>query len=245
MTSSMYGDRADLYEKLYQFKDYASETRVLRSVLRSAGVDDGAKVVEGACGTGSYLKHLRAHYQVAGFDLSEGMVAAARAKLPEVHVWQADLADFDLEPQADAFFCLFGSIGYVPPERLEGVAQCAYRALRGGGVALIETWITPESSRPGLPSLQTWDGTKANPPESLHLARATTHLPEGNKSVFDFHWLVATPAGVEHFVDRHELWMRTEAEFRYDFEAAGFEVQWIAPGPLTGRPLLLARTPLG
>jgi daunosaminyl-N,N-dimethyltransferase/N-dimethyltransferase len=239
----MYGDRADLYDRIYSFKDYAAETARLRALLVAAGVPDGARVVEAACGTGNYLVHLAKHYAAEGFDLNPAMLAIARTKAPSARTWQADMTDFALESPADVLLCLFSSFGYVPPDRIAAAAACFFRAVRPGGVAVVEPWITPEEAKPGHTVVQTYDGAKATPPEAMQVVRAVTHLPEGRKSVFDFHWLVVTPKGVEHFVDHHELWQSTADELLAAFRGAGFEATWLRPGPLTGRGTLWLRRP--
>ena len=237
----MYGERADLYDRIYSFKDYAAETARLHALLFAAGVPDGARVVEAACGTGSYLVHLARHYAASGFDLSDAMLAVARKKVPGAHLWRADMADFEVDRPADALVCLFSSFGYVTPDRIAAAAACFHRAVRPGGVAFIEPWITPEQAGPGHMSVQTYDGEKATPPESMKLVRAATHLTEGRTSHFDFHWLVLTPQGTEHFVEHHELWQPTGDEMCDAFRAAGFDATWLAAGPLTGRGSLFLR----
>src|SRR5690554_7458013 len=82
MSKEMYGRRAWLYDLIYSNKDYAAESRALHQLLAEHGVEDGAAVLEAACGTGNYLEHLHKYYDAAGFDLSAEMVAIARAKLP-------------------------------------------------------------------------------------------------------------------------------------------------------------------
>ena len=51
---SLYGSRADLYDLIYHFKDYAAEAARLRELLE--GVAAGAWITEAACGTGKYLE---------------------------------------------------------------------------------------------------------------------------------------------------------------------------------------------
>ncbi len=58
----MFRTRADLHDRIYHWKDYAAEAGRVRACLAAAGIPDGARVVEGACGTGGHLAHLRKHY---------------------------------------------------------------------------------------------------------------------------------------------------------------------------------------
>ena len=58
------------------------------------------------------------------------------------------------------------------------------------------------------------------------LARATlSGLRDERISTTDMHYVVATPAGVEHFVEHHELYLFTNDEMRSAFEAAGLTVE--------------------
>lgn len=238
---AMFRDRAGYYDRIYHWKDYPAEAARIRALLSAAGIEDGSRVVEAACGTGSYLAALSAHYQVEGFDLHEGVLAVARTKLPGVRLFQADMADFQLDRTADALLCLFSSLGYLDPSALDAAIECFARAVRPGGVVMVEPWITPEEARPGRPVVHVWDGQRADPPEPMKLVRALSAQVEGQKAILDFHWLVVTPEGTEHFVDRHELWMTPRDTLLAAFASAGLEARWLHPGPLTGRALVLAR----
>jgi hypothetical protein len=61
-------------------------------------------------------------------------------------------------------------------------------------------------------------------------------------SVLDFHYLVATPEGVDHFTERHELGLFTHEQYVAAFAAAGLNAEHDAKG-LTGRGLYLAVAP--
>src|SRR5438105_138382 len=98
----MYGARAEYYDPIYHWKDYAADAVRIRAILAAEGVADGARIIEAACGTGSYLARLRDRYEVSGFDLSEDMLAIARRKLPGVALFRADMAEFAVERPADA-----------------------------------------------------------------------------------------------------------------------------------------------
>ncbi|MBW2527057.1 MAG: class I SAM-dependent methyltransferase [Deltaproteobacteria bacterium] len=245
-SNSLYRTRAELYDRIYHYKDYAVEGERIHELLAARGVVEGALVVEAACGTGSFLQHLRHHYRVAGFDLHEPMLKLARHKLCaggrfcDVRLWQADMTDFELDPPADALLCLFSSIAYVfPIEQLAKTARCFYRAVRPGGVVIVEPFVTPSKYRHGHASMQTYDG------EDLKLVRCCVGKAEGRRTILDFHWLVATPQlGVDHFVERHELWLYEQDELLETFATAGFEAEFTADGLLPDRGLLLARRPL-
>ena len=239
-SDSIYDSRGDLYDLIYHWKDYEAEAATVRRLLLAEGVEDGSTLLELACGTGAYLVHLASHYQVSGLDIGGGMVEAARRKMPGSEIILADMVDFTLDRPVEAMVCLFSSIGYVFPEaRLRQAAEAMFRNLAPGGGLLIEPWLQPHLGKPGHFSQQTYDG-----PE-VKLCRAGVHEVEGRVSTFDFHWLVTTAAGCEHFVDHHQLYMYTREELLAAFAAAGFVVRWEEEGLMPGRGLLVGRKPEG
>lgn len=67
------------------------EADLVESLLRESG---GARVLDGGCGTGRVAVELaRRGFAVTGLDADPRMLAAARAKAPELHWVEADLAD--------------------------------------------------------------------------------------------------------------------------------------------------------
>jgi hypothetical protein len=65
-----------------------------------------------------------------------------------------------------------------------------------------------------------------------------------SRSILEFHYLVATPAGVEHFTEEHSLGLFERADYLDAFEAAGLEVTYDDEG-LEGRGLVVGRKPRG
>jgi len=233
----MFGERARLYDRIYHWKDYAAEAEKLHSLLRAEGVTDGARLVDAACGTGTHMVELAKWYDVAGFDLSEPMLAIARTKLPGVSLVPGDLCGFELDRPADVITCLFSAFGCVyPEERIHASAHSFAGALAPGGVAVIEPWIEPESYRPEHVVVQTaLDGL----PKLVRVCRTRREL---RKTVLDFTWLVCHPDRVEPFSETHVLWMSTRDELVNAFRGAGLDARWEQPG-LTSRGLVVAKKP--
>ncbi|MDZ4765915.1 MAG: hypothetical protein SGI73_15325 [Chloroflexota bacterium] len=50
-----------------------------------------------------------------------------------------------------------------------------------------------------------------------------SYVEAGNISILDFHYLIATPAGVESFTERHELGLFPSADYLADCRAAGVD----------------------
>ena len=230
----MYGERADFYDRIYSFKDYAAEAEQLHDVLTGAGVPDGAQLLEAACGTGSYLEHLRRWYKVSGFDISAQMLSIARRKLPDTVLFEADMASFELKQPVDIIVCLFSSIGYLRPEAmLQNAAEAFARALKPDGVLLVEPWLPPEAFQAGIAHMHTYES------DDLKLCRANVGKLDGPDAVLDFHWLAArAKQDVEYFTERHVLRCYTREQMLETFSNAGFQVQYLEEQP---RGLYLAR----
>ena len=61
---------------------------------------------------------------------------------------------------------------------------------------------------------------------------------EADLSIIEFHYLVATPQGVEHFTERHELGLFEPTKYMAAFEASNLAVTYDAEG-LMGRGLYI------
>lgn len=228
----MFRHSARYYDAIYSFKDYAGESaRVSAEIeLRRPGA---ASLLDVACGTGAHLVHFARRYQVEGLDISAEQLEVARTRLDGVPLHHADMTSFELGRSFDAVVCLFSSIGYVATvERLDAAVARMAAHLSPGGVLVVEPWLAPEDYIEGHIS-----SLFVDEPEVKVARIALSHL-EGRLSVFEMEHLIGTPEGVEHFVERHELAMFTQAEYRAAFERTGLSVERDPEG-LIGRGLYI------
>lgn len=237
MNHACYDDRAELYDKIYAWKAYEAEAGRLRQLLLNAGIDEGARVLEVACGSGPHMHHLVDTFEMTGTDLNEPMLALARERLPDVDFFASDMAELRVDEPFDALLCLFSAIGYMHGiERLTEAARAFAAALRPGGVVVLEPWLSRDMFVDGTPSLYTWED------DDLKLARASVVHAEGRKSVLEFHWMVARRGqAVERFTERHELWMFNRSEYLDAFRDAGFEMAVHSAGLSDNRGLFVGR----
>ena len=231
----MFLKTARYYDKIYSFKDYRAEVQYLTAVIDQNLRSGGDRLLDVACGTGRHIEHLKKRFAVEGLDISEELLELARQQNPDVLFHQADMVHFELARQFDVVTCLFSSIGYVrTAENLRQAINCMAKHVVLGGVVLIEPWFTPDTWRPG-----TVHAMLIDEPE-LKIARVNTSFSRGRLSYFDLHYLIGTPQGTEHFVERHELGLFDRDEMTTAFEAAGLEVCYDEEG-LTGRGLYIGR----
>ena len=221
------------YDAIYSWKDYAAEAAQIKRLIAEYKRSSGNTLLDVACGTGGHIPYLSSDFAYEGLDLDPEMLAVARERFPDVVFHLGDMVDFDLGRQFDVVTCLFSSIGYtrtVP--RLRQAIGTLARHVSSGGVLLIGSFITPQDWNPGHPYALFVDQP------DLKIARMNVSSNEGNIALLDFHYLVATTEGVEHFTERHELGLFTDVEYRGAFEGAGMDVKLDA-GWLTGRGLYI------
>jgi ubiquinone/menaquinone biosynthesis C-methylase UbiE len=222
----MFSKTAQYYDKIYSFKDYEAETQSLLALLRENTRIEGGKLLDVACGTGCHIECLKKHFEVEGLDISEDLLKMARQRNPEVVFYQGDMIDFHLGRQFDVVTCLFSSIGYVKTADMLGRAiGCMAGHLKPGGALVIEPWFTPDAWKPGTVHALLIDE------DELKIARVNTSYADGPLSYFDLHYLIGTPEGTEHFVERHELGLFTTEEMKAALEAAELEVVYDPEGP--------------
>jgi hypothetical protein len=175
-------------------------------------------------------------FEVDGIDLEADFIDIARAKVPHGAFHRADMRRFDLGRRYDVVLCLFSSIGYLLAEEdIVAALRCFASHLADGGVILVEPWFTPETWHIGRP----WLTPPVDQP-NLKICRVNTSARRGDVAIVDFHHLVATPEGVEHIRETHELGLFSVAEMLACFDRASLRVSHDPVG-LTGRGLYIAQ----
>jgi SAM-dependent methyltransferase len=109
----------------------------------SLGVQQGAIILDLACGSGRHAVELAARgYNVVGYDLSVAMLARAADEAHDrnqkLNFLQGDMRDMGFEEMFDAVYCWATSFGYFDDEKNQLVAQRIHRALRKDGMLLLD-----------------------------------------------------------------------------------------------------------
>jgi SAM-dependent methyltransferase len=119
--------------------DSATEAAFIDHILRRA-YPQPVTLLEVACGTGGIIESLADRYQVAGLDISPGMLAVARAKLPAgtpLHL--ADMSRFSLGVRFDAVICVYHGINHLLGFPVwESFFDCVRGHLNQGGIFIFD-----------------------------------------------------------------------------------------------------------
>lgn len=235
----MYGKSAHLYDTIYlnMGKDYAAESSKILALNEQYSKTRENTLLDVACGTGLHAGYLREYFRVEGLDIDEGMLAVAREKHPDIPFHHGDMLNFDLHKEFDIITCLFSAIGYMGnTTQLNQAVATMGRHLKPGGVLLIEPWFSPNAWHSG-----SVHAAFVDKPE-MKIARMNISENKGNTSFFNFHFLVGTPNGIEHFTEYHELTLFTHDEYMNSFRTNGLDVFHDTEG-LYGRGLYISMKP--
>lgn len=217
----MFTKSAEYYDALYEWKDYAEESRKLHERIESHFGPGERTLLDVACGTGAHHPYLKAHYIIEGLDLDEGLLAIARKREPGFTYYSGDMRLFDLGKQFDVLTCLFSSIGYVKTlDALHQTCQSFAKHVKPGGMIIIEPWFGPDEMQ------SRYFSSKHVERDTFQITRMSYTLVEGRLSTLNFHYLLGNADGIQHFEELHELGLFTQEEYTQALESAGFTVTY-------------------
>jgi SAM-dependent methyltransferase len=135
---------AELFDEDYLwFMEELLEARSdaeVETILRLLELPAGASVLDAPCGHGRIANRVSgAGCRVTGLDSSRLFLDIARSRAPEgVEYIEGDLRDMPFEGRFDAVINWFSSFGYFDDEGNRRVLEGFRRALKPGGVLLLE-----------------------------------------------------------------------------------------------------------
>jgi len=126
--------------------DRLTDDQVNREVTfieESLGLQQGGMILDLACGSGRHAVEMAVRgYNVVGYDLSVAMLARAADEAHErnqkLNFLHGDMRDIGFEEMFDGVYCWSTSFGYFDDEKNSLVAQRIHRALRTGGMLLLD-----------------------------------------------------------------------------------------------------------
>jgi SAM-dependent methyltransferase len=227
----MFNKSAAIYDAIFSAKgkNWEKESQEFSALVKRYKRSGGNTLLAVACGTGGHEQYLQRDFAITGLDIDPEMLAIARQRLPGIDFHCASMMDFRLDKRFDVVMCLFSAIGYAnTADKLQQALRTMSAHLVPGGILVVEPWLSLEEFRPGAVF-----STFVDQPD-LKVARINTNKVRGNQSIIEFHYLVGTPHGVEHFTELHELGLYSHEEYLAAFEGSGLDVRYEKDG-LIGR----------
>ncbi|HEY0243837.1 MAG TPA: class I SAM-dependent methyltransferase [Gemmatimonadaceae bacterium] len=149
---SVFAGYSRYYDLLYRDKDYAGEAKYVAELIRHHA-SQARTVMEIGCGTGAHAVELaQLGFDVAGVDMSEGMLEAADARraslAPDIaakmEFARGDARTVRLGRKFDAVISLFHVMSYQTTNAdLAAVFTTAREHLEPGGVFVFDCWYGP------------------------------------------------------------------------------------------------------
>jgi ubiquinone/menaquinone biosynthesis C-methylase UbiE len=235
---SDYARSAEIYDAVYTAKkDYDKEAEQIHRVIQAHKHTEGNDLLDVACGTGLHAEVLRRWYHVEGLDFSEGQLAVARKRLPDVTFYRADMTSFTTGKTYDAITCLFSAIGeLLDIEQVNSAIRTMAEHLKPGGVVMVEPWLRPEQFREGRIHSDFVDQP------DLKVARMTVVERRGKIVDLYMHYMVGRPGSVENFIEHHQEALHTVDEYMAAFQLAGLDTAYDDEG-LIGRGMYIGTRP--
>ena len=232
----MYEHSPAAYDLLHaaRGKDYRGEAEHAVSRIRRHR-PDARSILDVGCGTGLHLQAFTdLGFEVEGVELSPDMLAVARHRVPTARLHEGDMRAFRLGRRFDAVVCLFSAIGYMTTlADLAAALATMGDHLVDGGVLLVEPWLTPETWHDGLVFAESATAG------GLAVGRVSRSWREGDQSLIEMHYALATTERTWAFDEIHRMGLFTTDEQLPVYRAAGFDVEHETPG-VTDRGLFVA-----
>ena len=230
----MYKQFAKYYDSIYKWKDYESESKTLRTIIKNYKTSPGNGLLDVACGTGNHIQFLKKYFNIIGVDLDKDMLAMAKKKSPDVKFIRGDMRTFRLNKQFDIIVCLFSAIGHLKTyANLEKTIKNFSRHLKPGGIMVIEPFVSPENY---LENNLFADFIRE---PDLKLTRMSISKRKGNIAVLDFHFLVGEKGKIRYFIDRQYLGMFENEKVLKMMKDADLKAKYLNNGLMKHRGLYI------
>lgn len=228
---NLFSKTARWYDAIYRTADHTGMADTIVTIAADRFEPHPVAMLDVACGTGHLLECLaeQKDWHLEGLDADPAMLEVARERLPGTVFHERDMAAWSIDRQFDIITCLGSSLAATgAPDRLASAFACMARHLTPGGIVLFDEFFATKQWQPGTLSAIFVDERE------LKIARMSTSERRDNLAILNMSHLVATPDGIEHITERHELGLSDMDDYRKAFAAAGLREVTSANANLTG-----------
>lgn len=148
---NIFGKYADLYDSLYQDKDYIGECDAVAEIFKKYSKNKISSILDLGCGTGNHAFILQERgYKILGIDRSKVMLANAEKKLTNlldkknIRLAKGDIRSWRSKEKFDSVIMMFAVLGYQLENKDVLQAFSTVRAhLNPGGIFIFDVWYGP------------------------------------------------------------------------------------------------------
>lgn len=236
---SVFNHYARYYDLIYRDKDYRGEADYVHALIQSRA-PGARKILNLGCGSGRHDRHLaELGYDVTGIDLSEEMLACARAAAAgteRLRFLQGDVRTLSLGENFDAVISLFHVMSYqTENEDLAGAFTTAFSHLKPGGLFLFDCWYGPGvlTDRPQVRVKDLED-------DAISVTRIATPTMHAERNLVDVGYRIfirdKVTDAVQEVSETHRMRYLFTPELKLFLSAAGFQSvtssEWLTSSPL-------------
>lgn len=163
--------------------------REVNFIEQCLGLEKGATILDLACGTGKHAVELaKRGYAVVGYDLSLNMLALAADEAQEqgqkLNFLQGDMREMTFDQVFDGVYSWSTSFGYFDDEKNFDVLQRMQRALRTGGILVLDI-INRDYVAPRQPSMVWFEGDGCVCMDEMQVDFFSSRLKVKRTAMFD------------------------------------------------------------
>lgn len=229
---SVFAGYSRYYDLLYRDKDYAGEADYIARLIRTYS-PTAKTVMEIGCGTGAHAAELaQIGYDVAGVDMSEGMLEAAESRRTSLREEIASRLTFSygdarsirLGRKFDVVMALFHVMSYQTSNSdLAQAFTTAREHVKAGGVFIFDCWYGPAV-------LRQWPAVteKSLSDDSTEVHRVATPEIHVNENIVDVNYTVVVKDKStdvsETLLETHRMRYLFKPEIELALSAAGMKL---------------------
>jgi len=164
-------------------------SREVDFIEQCLGLEKGASILDLACGTGRHAVELSSRgYGVVGYDLSLNMLSIAadeaQSRNQKMNFLQGDMREMNYDQVFDGVYSWSTSFGYFDDEKNFDVLQRMQRALRTGGVLVLDI-INRDYVAPRQPSMVWFEGDGCVCMDEMQVDFFSSRLKVKRTAMFD------------------------------------------------------------
>ncbi len=222
---------ANVYDCLYQGKDYKKECDFLEKIFKKHG-KSVKTILDLGCGTGGHALILaKRGYKVTGIDRSEDMLKNARANAKmaglKINYCRSSIQALELNRKFDAVIAMFAVMGYqVGNEDMALACKNAKAHLKRGGSFIFDAWNGPAvlTDPPAQAAKDLKDGDKRVIRLTMPDVDIIAHTVDVNFQVI----VLENDKIVSETKETHKMRFLFPQEMKYYLQVAGFtEIQFM------------------